>query len=189
MPVATTRGYRVAISWDEFDHDFIYRYSEWYDMGHGINNRDTAIASAEKNYGADSRNSAVSYKIEEKTTITTTDVDISEDEVVTETTTVVVRTEVFCTRYRKLAEYTQSVLVPRRAAEQRRVDSGEAALEEAYLQEIEDNTKRHSNNEAMVYTATIAYFNFKDMEIPTYMVPPVVTPKQKNLIKKVLRLK
>jgi hypothetical protein len=178
----SVQTYEVRISWDEFSADHNYGFSSWYQWKGET--REEAVTSAENFYGANSANSAVAYQLRE-----TVETVLVEEKVlngflqeVTTTTKTQARLPIV---YRLEKEYTENVILPREKREQERVDSGEAALSDAYQEELDANHARTANGEPLVHDAQIALLKFHNHEIPAHLLPKTEETTKKSLLSRI----
>jgi len=182
MTTTVTRSYEIQISFDPFKEDHNYSRTDTYPLRKQsttfprknvpIESREEVIALAEKNYSdtGDYTGSWVAYWLHEHVT-TLTEEDVTVDGITRHIRTEQTVTEKnFYAKYRTAENYHEKVTKPSQEYTQKLIDSGEQAIQDARMEEYKENSEREERGEAPVYTAEIAYFTFKEMTVPDYML-------------------
>jgi len=161
-PVAVVESvtcfWHIKLSFEDFREDHNYKFADWHRLGK-FDTHELASQYAEKEYGNRTYKSSVAYQLRSET-VTTEVINTVTDGLKRVKRVVTSDTEEFPVVYRDFAAYEQYVLIPREEQKQRRIASGEEALEQAWADEVEENHIREQNGEVPVYTAEKAWYEF-----------------------------
>lgn len=176
-----TRKYSVDISFNDYREDKNYTFTTQYplrDRGTQAEvdgDRAEALAVAAKEFpgGATDSRAWSAYRVYETVETVTVETFVENDELFTETSTVV-RSGRIATVYRSKEDWDAHVLAPSEEFARQYEESGEKALHEARYAEWEENDRRKEQGLPPVYDAEIAYLTFKGLPVPEYMTQAAV---------------